>query len=372
LSLRIGSLLGIPVRLHYTLILAVILIAWNLASGYMPSEYPGLSSREYWAIGVLGAITLFTSVLIHELAHSYVAKKNGLPVKRIVLFLFGGVSEIEEEPRSPGLEFKVAVVGPASSFVIGAALGLAWYLLGRLHLSPLILAPLEYGGFINVMLGGFNLLPAFPLDGGRILRAALWKSKKDLIGATRMATRFGVAFSYVFMIGGVLVILGGSFTSGLWFMLIGWFLKSGAEGSLQQTIVSESLAGVAIKDVMTRDIHAVEPHVLLSDLVDNYFSRYKHGGFPVTKNSTLLGLVTIQDVKKVPREKWHEVRVGDVMTPCEKLVCVKSDDMAIDALIKMSKQAVGRLPVQQEGKLVGIVTRSDVMRAIKIRTELGS
>lgn len=169
-----------------------------------------------------------------------------------------------------------------------------------------------------------------------------------------------------------MTLLAGAFTSGLWFMLIGWFLRNGAESSLRQTIVGEALAGVKIGDIMTREIHAVEPDVLLSDLVNDYFYRYKHGGFPVAKNSNLLGLVTIQDVKKMPREKWKETRVADVMTSCEKLTCVDPDEKAIDALMKMSKQAVGRLPVQKNGKLVGIVSRSDVMKAIQMRTELQS
>jgi len=198
LSVKIGSLLGIPVRLHYTLVLAVLLIAWTLAVGYMPAEYPNLSVNEYWVIGVIGAVALFVSVLVHELAHSYVAEKNGLPVKRIVLFIFGGVSEIEEEPKDPVLEFKIAVVGPASSVF-------------------LFMAPLQYIGYINLLLGGFNLLPAFPLDGGRVLRAALWKSKKNLMKATKTATNVGIAFSYLFMLGGLTLLFIGFLINGLWF-----------------------------------------------------------------------------------------------------------------------------------------------------------
>ncbi len=372
MSIKAGSLMGIPVRLDYTLVLAVVLIAWSLASGYMPAEYPGLSPREYWITGLLGAITLFTSVLVHELAHSYVAKSSGLPVERITLFIFGGVSEIKEEPKSPGQEFRITVVGPVSSFIIGTVLGSLWLLLNRVSFPPIVLAPLEYGSYINFMLGGFNMLPAFPLDGGRILRATLWSSKRSLVDATKIATRVGVLFSYLFIVAGLLTLLAGAFISGLWFMLIGWFLRNGAESSLQQTIVGESLAGVKIRDIMTSEIHAVEPDVLLSDLVNNYFFMYKHGGFPVAKDSNLLGLVTMQDVKKIPRERWREVRVVDVMTSCEKLACVDPDEKAIDALMKMSKQSVGRLPVWKDGKLMGIVSRSDVMKAIQMRTELQS
>jgi len=371
LSMKIGSLLGIPVRLHYTLVLAVLLIAWTLAVGYMPAEYPNLSVNEYWVIGVIGAIALFVSVLVHELAHSYVAEKNGLPVKRIVLFIFGGVSEIEEEPKDPVLEFKIAVVGPASSVFIGIVVWLVWYMLSGLGLSPLFMAPLQYIGYINLLLGGFNLLPAFPLDGGRVLRAALWKSKKNLMKATKTATNVGIAFSYSFMLGGLMLLFIGFLINGLWFILIGWFLKNGAESSLRETMISEALAGVSVRDIMTPEVRTVEPDVLVRDLVDNYFSKYKHGGFPVVKDSTLLGLVTIEDIRKVPREKWQETKTADIMTPREKLTCLSPDELALDAFVRMSRRAIGRLPVLENGELVGIVTRSDILHVIRVRTEFG-
>ncbi len=370
MSIKIATLLGIPVKLHYTLILAVLLIAWTLAEGLMPLTYENLTRQEYWFIGITGAVALFVSVLVHELAHSYVAKKNGLPVRRIVLFIFGGVSEIEEEPKTPGLELKMAIVGPLSSVLIGIVLGLTWYLLQGLELSPLIVAPLQYISYINLLLGGFNMLPAFPLDGGRVLRAALWKWKNDLMNATKTATNIGVAFSYLFMLGGLTIIFLGSIISGLWFILIGWFLKNGAESSLRQTIVSEALTDVAVQDIMTREVHTVDPDLLLKDLVDEYFSKYKHGGFPVAKNSTLLGLVTIEDVRRVTKSKWKETKAADIMTTCEKLICIKPDEKALDAFIKMSKQDVGRLPVRENGKLVGIVTRSDILHTIRVKTEL--
>ncbi len=368
MSIKIGSLLGIPIRLHYTLILAVLLIAWTVSF----SLSPPFSSLEAWTIGVVGAIALFASVLIHELAHSYVAIKNGLPVKRIVLFIFGGVSEIEEEPKSAGVELKMALVGPASSLVIGSVIILVWYASTQLDLSPLIIAPLQYVGLINLLLGGFNLIPAFPTDGGRVLRAVLWKGKKNLVQATKTATSIGVAFSYLFMAGGLALIFLGLLINGLWFILIGWFLKNGAESSLRQTMVSEALAGVAVSDIMTRDVHTVEPDVPLKDLVEDYFSEYKHGGFPVAENSTLLGLVTIEDVKKIPKEKWPETKTAEAMTPCEKLTCLKAADSALEAFVRMSKQEIGRLPVREDGKLVGIISRSDILRAIKVRTELAS
>ena len=369
MSLRIGKLLGVPVKLHFTLILSVFLIAWTLAGGYLPSEYPGLSSTTYWLIGVISAVTLFISVLLHELAHSYMAKKNGLPVRRIVLFIYGGVSEIEEEPKEASLEFKVALVGPLTSFVIALIL---WFLKDPASVfGVLAVAPLEYGAYINLLLGGFNLLPAFPLDGGRILRAGIWHWKKNLVQATRIATRVGIFFSYVLIFWGFFFMFGGVFIGGLWFILIGWFLKSGAETSYRQTVISEALTDVLIRDIMTREVHTVTPEASIMDVVETHFMRYKHGGFPVVEDLKLLGLITLQDIRKVPKEKWQETKVSQVMTPCEKLICIGPNETAVDALMKMSKHNVGRLPVQENGKLIGIITRSDILHAIRIKTELG-
>ncbi len=372
MSLRVGSLLGVPVRLHYTLVLGVLLIAWTLAVGYMPMEYPDQPATTYWLIGITGAIVLFASVLIHELAHSYLARRNGLPVRRIVLFIFGGVSEIEEEPKNASLEFRIAIVGPLSSFVIAFVLWSLHYGARTLEADIMIMAPLEYGAYINLLLGGFNLLPAFPLDGGRVLRSGIWHWKKNLVQATRIATRVGVFFAYLMIFGGFVFIMSGSLIGGLWFILIGWFLKNGAESSYKRTVINEALVGVTVKDIMTRSVHTVDPDASLKDIVETHFSQYKHGGFPVEKDSKLVGLITLQDVRKVPREKWKETRVIDTMTPCEKLKCASLEENAADALIKMSKQNVGRLPVQENGRLVGIVTRSDILYAIRVKTELVS
>ncbi|MEM3403213.1 MAG: CBS domain-containing protein [Nitrososphaeria archaeon] len=371
MSLKIISLLGIPVKLHYTLVLGAIFISWTLAVGYLPSEYPGLSSMTYWMIGVISAVLLFASVLVHELAHSHIAKKNGLPVKRIVLFIFGGVSEIEEEPKEAHIELRMALAGPLTSFLIALALWSLQYIARAFEASVIIYAPLEYGAYINAVLGGFNLLPAFPLDGGRVFRAGIWYWKKDLIKATRIATKMGVFFAYLMIFGGLVLIIGGIFIGGLWLTLIGWFLKSGAESSYRHTIIGEALAGVKIRDIMTREVHTVDPDYSIKEVVEMRFSQYKHTGFPVEKDMKLLGIITIEDIRKIPREKWQETKVNEAMTACEKLTCASPDEPAVDALIKMSKHNIGRLPVQDNGKLVGIITRSDILHAIRIRTELG-
>lgn len=370
MSLRVGKIIGVEIKLHYTWFVIFTLVTWTLAQGYMPQQYPGLPSALYWVIGAVAALLLFASVLFHELCHSYVAKRQGLPVPAITLFLFGGVSQIAEEPQNPNLEFRIALVGPLSSFALAALLGAAWYWAVALNLSSVIAAPLQYGALINILLGAFNLIPAFPLDGGRLFRAKVWKWKNDLVAATRLSTKVAEGFAYALMFTGFLVILFGVWIGGLWLIFIGWFLRNGAEASLKQTIVSQALADVAVGNVMTQQVVAVKPHLPVAEVVDGYFYRYKHGGFPVVQDGRFGGVITVHDVQKIPREKWRSTLVRDAMTPAEKIISARPEEPAVEAMIKLSRHDVGRLPVLKEGRIVGIITRSDLMRVIKTRTEL--
>lgn len=371
MSVNLGRLMGIPVRAHYTLWFVIVLIAWSLAVGYMPHHYPGLPSLTYWTIGVASAVLLFVSVLLHELFHSYVAKRQGLPVGRITLFFFGGVAEATEEPKDPDVEWKMAAIGPAFSFAFALLLGGLWYVTQALGLNVEIVATLWYGSLINAVLGGFNSIPAFPLDGGRVFRAAVWKRTGDLLRATRIATRLGTGFAYLMIFGGFISIFFGSLFDGLWIIFLGWFLKTGSETSLRRTVIGESLSAVSASDIMTPQVRTVEPDAVVSDLVTNYFLRYKHGGFPVLDNGEIQGIVTMEDIKKVPKQKWPNTRVRDVMAPRERLVMVRPETPAVDILTKMSRYEIGRVLVVEEARLLGIVTRSDIMRSIKVKTELG-
>lgn len=371
MSVNLGRLIGIPVRAHYTLWFVIILIAWSLAVGYMPRQYPGLPSLTYWIIGGASAVLLFVSVLFHELFHSFMAKRQGLPVARITLFFFGGVAEATEEPKDPDVELKMAAIGPAFSFAFALLLGGFWYLSQVLGLSVEMVAVMWYGTLINAVLGGFNSIPAFPLDGGRVFRAAVWKRTGDLLRATKIATRLGTGFAYLMIFGGFISIFFGNFFDGLWIIFLGWFLKTGSETSLRQTIIGESLSAVTAGDIMTPQVRTVEPDATVSDLVTNYLLRYKHGGFPVLENGEILGIVTMEDVKKVPKERWPDTRVRDVMAPRERLVMIRPETPAVDILAKMSKYEIGRVLVVKEARLMGIVTRSDVMHSIKVKTELG-
>ena len=362
--------MGIPIRIHYTLWFVFILIAWSLAVGYMPHQYPGLGSVTYWAIGIASAIILFVSILIHELSHSYIAKKNGLPIGRITLFFFGGVSEMTEEPEDPGLEVRMAAAGPLMSFLIAGVLGALWYV-GEAVKAPVpVIATLGYAALINGILGAFNLLPAFPLDGGRVFRGSIWKRSNNLVGATRTAVRVSEGLSLLMMFGGFLLIIFSDFVDGIWIIVLGWFIKSGAETSLKQTLVGEALTGVSVAEIMTRDVMSVPPEITVQQLVSDYLLVHRHGGYPVLKDGQVLGLITLQCVRAVPKEKRDFETVQQAMIPSERTVLVKPSVTALDAMQKMARNKVGRVLVVEDGRLVGIATREDVVGAIQTRQEL--
>jgi len=362
--------MGIPVRIHYTLWVVFVLIAWSLAYGYMPQQYPGLSRITYWGIGIFSAFILFASVLVHELSHSYVAKKNGLPIARITLFFFGGVSEMTEEPQNPRLEVFVAAAGPAMSFLISAVSAAGWYLASLAKAPVPVIAILGYAALINGILGVFNLLPAFPLDGGRVFRGSIWRRSGSLVGATRTAARLSELISLVMMLGGFAAIIMGDFVGGLWIVVLGWFIKSGAETSLRQTLIGEALSGVTVSDIMTRDVLTVPPEITLEQLVTDYFLVNRHGGYPVVRNGQILGIITLHCIRMVPRERRSTETVAKAMIPCERTVMIKPEQSALDAFQKMARENVGRLLVVENDRLTGILTRGDIMRTIRTRQEL--
>jgi Zn-dependent protease/predicted transcriptional regulator len=370
LSVRLGKIMGIPIRIHYTLWFVFILIAWSLADGYMPSQYPGLGAVTYWAIGIASAIILFVSVLVHELSHSYIAKKNGLPIGRITLFFFGGVSELTEEPQDPGLEVRMAAAGPLMSFLIAGVLGALWYSGSLVKMPVAVTATLGYGALINAVLGIFNLIPAFPLDGGRVFRGSIWKRSGSLISATRTATRVSEGISLLMMLGGFVSIIFGDFVNGIWIIFLGWFIRSGAETSLRQTLVGEALNGVTVADIMTRDVLTVPVNITVQQLVSEYFLVHPHGGYPVVEGKQVLGIVTMQCVRSVPKEKRETTTVKDAMIHCDQAATVKPSVSALDGMTTMARQNVERLLVFDGPQMLGIVTRGDLMRAIRTRQEL--
>jgi Zn-dependent protease/predicted transcriptional regulator len=370
MSIRLGKIMGIPIRIHYTLWIVFILIAWSLAEGYMPSQYPGLSRTTYWTIGVVSAIILFASVLVHELSHSYIAKKNGLPIGRITLFFFGGVSEMTEEPQDPGLEVRMAAAGPLMSFLIAGVLGGFWYVLQLTKAPVAITATLGYGALINATLGLFNLLPAFPLDGGRVFRGSIWKRSKNLVRATRTATRVSEALSLLMMLGGFVAIIIGDFVDGIWIVVLGFFIRSGAETSLRQTLIGETMTGVTIGSIMTQNVLTAPPDITLQQVVSDYFLVHPHRGYPVVKDGQILGMVTLESVQAVPKENWIFQTVKDAMIPYERTVSAPPTLSVLDAMQKMARNKVGRILVVENGRLLGMVTQGDLVKSIRTREEL--
>ncbi|MEM2841407.1 MAG: site-2 protease family protein [Candidatus Bathyarchaeia archaeon] len=370
MSFSLGKIFGITIRIHYTLLLFLILVIWSLAVGYMPQQYPGLPQGSYWMIGAASGLLLIISVVVHEVCHSIVARRFGIPVRRITLFFLGGVSELPEEPRDPNVEFKTAAAGPVSSFAIATILAILWYYSITAGHPPELTAILQYGASINGALGAFNLLPAFPLDGGRILRSTLWRLSGNMVKATRSAAKVGITISYLMMFGGFTIAILGGFFSGLWIIFIGLFIRSGAESGLSQTVISQALAGTTVNEIMTRDVTTVDSNLTIEELVNEYFLRKKHAGYPVLKDGMVVGLVTMEDVKDIPKNQWSKVTVGEVMKPLSRVATIEPEASAADAMYKMSRTGVGRILVMRDSNLLGIVSRRDLTHLIYVKTEL--
>lgn len=367
-SIRLGKIFGIEVGIHYSWFLVFALVTWSLAVGFFPIQFPGWPLTTYWIVSAVSAILLFVAVLVHELSHSLVAKREGMPVSSITLFIFGGVSNLREEPSSPGNEFWMAFVGPLSSLVIGIVSGALWFALRGVNQE--LEAILMYLGLVNVLLAFFNLLPAFPLDGGRVLRSIIWWMTHSLPKATRIASGVGQVFAYLFIIGGLLWAFTGNIISGLWMVFIGWFLNNAAEMSYRQVRTEELLRGVHVGDMMAREVDIVQPDISVRHLVDNYILAHNHRALPVVQDSDLIGIVTLNDVRQVPRSDWDFTLVRDVMTPRDRLHVLHPEDDVAQALGLLGEKDINQLPVVDHGKLVGFVTRGSLIRFMQLRQDV--
>jgi Zn-dependent protease/predicted transcriptional regulator len=366
MSVKIGKISGINIKLNYSWFFIFLIITWSLATAYLPYQYPGRGESFYWSVGAASALFLYVSILIHELAHSTVAMRNGLNINSITLHFFGGVSEINEETTDPKTEAIMAAVGPISSLLIGVLLLAISSLFGNI-LPDYIEAVIFYSGYVNIALCLFNLIPAFPMDGGRVFRAILWARNGNIVKSTRTASRVAEIISVLFMGYGFFSFLSWGSLNGLWFIFIGFFINGSSQAGLSQTVISEALGEMHVKDMMTRDVHSVEPDVTLQLLIEEWFNVYKHQGYPVTRDGKLVGIITNEDVRKVEPERRTTVTVGEVME--RHVVFATPDEKAGDALLNMSKNNVGRLPVVEDGELVGIITRSDFNKVIQMKTQ---
>ena len=357
-QIRLGKLFGIPLTFDYSWFVILLFVSWILAGSYFPSEYKGWSTTLYWLVGTVTSLLFFISVLLHEVGHSVVAQKYNYQVKQIKLFVFGGISEIHEEPRAPKEEFFIAVAGPAVTFLLSAIFyGLAFVVKGNIYLYALF----HYLGLINLILGIFNIIPGFPLDGGRILRAIIWGKKKDFDKATKIAAGIGRIFGFLLIMFGFFEMMAGYFVDGIWLSFVGWFLESAAFAQLQKEKLSKFLEGHTVEDAMTKAYGLVPADTTISEFIQNEILIKHRRAFIVEESGKYIGLLTVHDIKKVPKEKWDILNVTEVMKPIEQVKKVDVNFPLIETLKNMDKNGVNQLPVFEEDKIVGMLSRESII-----------
>jgi len=368
-SYRLFRIAGVDIEIHWSWLLVFVLLTWTLATGF-GVEFKGWTETERWVAASATSIVFFGSILAHELSHSIVANRLGIPVRRITLFVFGGVSHLESESRTPREEFLIAIVGPGTSFVIAGLLGGLWVILSPVR-EPAAFAA-GYLAVANAAIGVFNLIPGFPLDGGRVLRSFLWGITHGLLRATRLASWVGTMVAYGLMILGIaIMVLTGEILSGVWFIFIGWFLRNAAESSYQQALIRHLLGAVPVRSLLDRSYEWVAPYMTLQTLLDEHILPGSARYFPVTGGPGLGGVITPKDVRRFPKTAWPSTTVYQAMTPAERLAVISPEASLDDALQLMGKYNVHQLPVVEGGSLLGFVTRQEIMRTVQLRVELG-
>jgi Zn-dependent protease/CBS domain-containing protein len=362
-SWRVGRIAGIEVRIDSSWAVIALLITYSM---YLRLSilYPELEGGRAVGLAVLSAVLFFGSVLVHELAHALVAQARGIRVQDITLFLFGGATRAKVDSRGPGDEFLIALVGPLTSGLLAGLFGIIASL-GREVLSVPLAGTFGYLAWTNLLLAGFNLVPGFPLDGGRLLRAAIWKTTGSLGRATRIASVAGQGVGWLLVAAGVASLLAGDLAGGIWFAFIGWFLVQAARSSYQDLQLQQLLRGVEAEDVMAADLRRIPPERSLQDAVDDYFMRYDHSGFPVEEQGRTIGLLTLRGVRRVPREQWPTRRVRDHMVPLSDQVVVAPEARMDGVVGKLQDGQANRVLVVEDGEVVGIITPSDLTRWLR-------
>jgi Zn-dependent protease/predicted transcriptional regulator len=364
------KILGFEVKIDISWIILAALITWSLASGLFPAYYKDLPSTAYWWMGAAGAVGLFLSIIVHELTHSLVARYYGIPMKEITLFIFGGVAQMEDDPPNPKSEFMMAIVGPLSSCLMGG-LSLLLYAVGKNSGWPVTVnGVLSYLVWLNIILAVFNLIPAFPLDGGRVLRSALWSWKKDIRWATNFAAQIGSGFGIILIIMGIVYIIRGNFVVGLWWFLIGLFLRSTAQMSYQQLLARSLFNTKKVKDLMVKDPVTVPRSISLEEFVRDYVYKHHFQMYPVLSFGKLTGCISIKQMALIPREEWATSTVGAVALPCSKETTVEPEEDANKALAIMNRTGNSRLLVVKEDNLEGIISLKDMLNLLSLKMEL--
>jgi Zn-dependent protease/CBS domain-containing protein len=367
-SIRLGHLAGIALEINYSWLIILVLLTISLAISWFPQAAPGYPSGTYWGVGFLSAILLFVAVLVHELAHALVARARGVPVRSITLFIFGGVSNLEQEPASPGVEFQVTVVGPLSSLVIAA---ICWGIALALRDAALIGAVFGYLAVTNGLLTFFNLIPGFPLDGGRVLRAILWKFTGNLRTATRWATRVSQVIAFLFILVGIWLFFSGNLLGGLWLGFIGWFLLGTAQAANTQVMLDTLFGRVTVGEVMHPAPLTVLLDLSLLELVERYLLPRSLRAVCVAQDNRLIGLVSLTEIRQIPRDQWQQIPIWQVMVPRSRLFVAAPQQLLSEAMGIMARRNIHQLPVVQEERLIGMVSRETIIRFLEVRRGLG-
>lgn len=365
---QVGRIFGIKVRVDSSWLIIFILISWSLAASYFPQRLPGQSAMVYWAMGIIAALLVFVSVVFHELAHSLVAIKSGEHVQNITLFVLGGVAQITEEPKLPRQELLMALAGPLASFVM-AAIFISFSVMSRTE-QPIVYVSTRYLAMINILLGVFNLLPGFPMDGGRVVRSLIWATTGNLQKATRIASRVGQAMSFLLILVGLIRFLMSDF-GGLWFVLIGWFLHNAAVQSYDQVRIRTVLEGLKARDLMRKEYASVPSGLIVQSLVNDFILKKGERVFLVLDNNEIRGIVCLEDVRRSLKEDWPKLTVSQIMTPRDKLESVDTDEDGNAVLTRFVSKDIHQVPVFERGQLVGVICRSDLLKFLQLRAELG-
>lgn len=378
-GVKLFKILDIQISLDFTWFIVFGLVAWSLANGYFPLTIPGLSTSTYIVVGIISAILLFTCVLIHELSHSYTSNKLGLPIREITLFIFGGVAHLTKEPEDPMTELKIAVAGPASSIILSGIFWLLMQITNIIHIDPVLPAIFGYLAMINLVLVIFNMIPGFPLDGGRILRAIWWKKTNNLRKATQVASHVGKGFAVILIIFGFIQIFFDNFIGGIWMVFIGMFLQQAASNSYKQIMVKKTLLKIKVREAMTCNVVTIPDDTTLATAVDKYFFEYYFVSFPVSSvqqtrgasDERITGMLSLNNVRQFPKEMWDKILVRDVMAKLSPEAILQPEDNALHAISKMIDLDIGRVLIMDNNKLAGIITRSDIMKLMEFKADLG-
>lgn len=367
-TLPLGHILGIPIGLDPSWFLMFALVTCTLASSYFPSEFKNWPAVQYWIVGAGTTILFFASVVLHELGHSILALRYKIPVASITLFIFGGIARIAAEPPSAVAEFVIAIAGPLTSFALAAFFGL---LEGVFTSIAPLFAMVKYLAYINGALALFNLIPGFPLDGGRVFRAIVWGITRNLHRATEIAATIGRVIAFLFILYGVWQILQGSWANGLWIAFIGWFLENASVGQVQQQRLHDLLAGHTVAQAMSRSCATASVDLTLQELVDRHILGEGHRCLMLTRSEEIAGLLTLHHIREVQRNRWGTVTAGEIMTPISKMRRIKPEVGLEEALEKMGTDGVNQLPVMSNGKIEGMLSREDIVHYLGTLQKLG-